>query len=207
MALLTATSSSELPPDLQLPYVIADWNNLGPYACLHVIQPGTQPTHDSAHNESKRHLRPYCELESGAAETLSHFWSLLTSTPRRTGAAAPQSAGFQVSRNPSSAKLHTSVPARPHHAPNDSPADHRHYRPEPTVQSRPDLDGFAEEGSMSSASSFASQRQHSHTDHAETETDSEWDRYTQDSEDEDDSLRSNVRSLLIWHDCCYNLWA
>ena len=59
---------------------------------------------------------------------------------------------------------------------------------------------------MSSASSFASQRQHSHTDHAETETDSEWDRYTQDSEDEDDSLRSNVRSLLIWNDFCYGRW-
>ena len=48
---------------------------------------------------------------------------------------------------------------------------------------------------MSSASSFASQRQHSHTDHADTETDSEWDRYTQDSEDEDDSLRGNTVSF------------
>ena len=48
---------------------------------------------------------------------------------------------------------------------------------------------------MSSASSFASQRQQSHTDHADTETDSEWDRYTQDSEDEDDSLRANAVCL------------
>ena len=55
---------------------------------------------------------------------------------------------------------------------------------------------------MSSASSFASQRQHLHTDHADTETDSEWDRYTQDSEDEDDSLRGNTvappSSCLSW---------
>ena len=49
----------------------------------------------------------------------------------------------------------------------------------------------ADEASMSSASSFASQRgARSHgvgTDPgAETETDSEWDRYTQDSEDDDE---------------------